>query len=113
MKPGSITPSTDPRLPFLPEITCRPAVLTDVAPAFSSTNHSPLSCFLSAVACASRNIRGMGSDLEDLGFLLGGDLVDLGHRLVRRLLHALEALALVVLGDRRVLERLLEHLVGV
>src|ERR1044071_4380834 len=88
MKPGSITPSTEPRFPFLPEMTCRPAVLTDVAPAFSSTNHSPFSCFLSAVACASRKRRGMvvGSDLEDLGFLLGGDLVDLGDRLVRRVL---------------------------
>src|SRR5262252_7644034 len=116
MNPGSITPRTEPRLPFLPEITCSPAVLPDVAPAFSSTNHSPFNCFLSAVAWASRNMRGIDrslSDLEDLGFLLAGDLVDLGDRLVGRLLNGLQALALVVLGDRRILESFLEHLVGV
>ena len=36
-----------------------------------------------------------------------------GDGLVGGLLHALQALALVVLGDRRVLERFLQHLVGV
>src|SRR5262245_2475160 len=116
MNPGSMTPRIEPRLPLRPEMTCNPAVLTEVAPAFSSTNHSPFSCFLSAVACASRNSNGIdenSSDLEDLAFLLAGDLVDLADRLVGRLLNALEPLALVVLGDRRVLERFLEHLVGV
>ena len=71
-------------------------MLTAVAPVFSRMNHSSFIRFLSGAAWASRNMSAMSfdqtpstSDLEDLAFFFGEELVDLGDGLVRGLLHAL------------------------
>src|SRR5882724_7352609 len=95
MNPGSITPSTEPRLPLRAATTCRPAVLTAVPPVFSRTKYSSLRRFLSGAACASRKTSAICSNLEDLGLFFGDDLVDLGDRFVGRLLNGLQALAFV------------------
>src|SRR5438094_3388187 len=57
--------------------------------------------------------RGLGSDLQELFFLVLGQLVDLLDVLVGGLLDLVEGPLLLVLGDRLVLEQLLETLVGV
>src|SRR5206468_1823352 len=53
------------------------------------------------------------SDLEDLVLLVLREVVDLPGVEVRLLLHLVQGPLLVVLGDRLVLEKLLEMLVGV
>src|SRR5215469_15376750 len=53
------------------------------------------------------------SDFEELGFLGGQDLVDVGDVLVGELLHLVLGAALLVLGDLAVLEQGLELSVGV
>src|SRR5262245_181407 len=100
VKPGSMTPRSAPFFPLRAEITWSPPVLIAVAPAFSSTNHSSLTRFLSGAAWISRNAmamsgrspggRGVSSDLEDLALFLGDDLVDLGDGLVGRVLDDLQ-----------------------
>src|ERR1051325_3427073 len=114
VNPGSMTPRIEPRLPLRALTTCMPPVLTATAPSFSRTKYSSLIRFESGAACASRNTSAIAaSDLQDLALFFAQDLVDLGHRLVGRLLHLLQAVALVVLGHRAVLQELLDHLVGV
>src|SRR5690606_17964023 len=61
----------------------------------------------SVMGAARSGAGSRASDLQDLLFLGGQQLVDLGHRLVRQFLDLVMATALVVLADELFLQRLL------